>query len=199
MPTPFLSFPLKTIGVTAKLTWISHYSLCACAAGRVASAVEMGIDKDKSFAYSQHLLWGLGEGTSTILVFCAPAIPIMFNSGRRTSKLKTSPPWSTDMQKRQSQHTQRPWPRIAPNSAAVDPYQRMDEESATQLTELGQIHSATSSIPRQDEEHPLHSYLGILKTTEIQITTHTDTSLPIQGHREEEELRHPWTSIRAST
>lgn len=157
----------------------------------------MSINEDKSYAYSQHLLWGLGETTSTILVFCAPAIPIILNGGGQASKVKLPASWSPGQRKRPSEHRQRPWPRIGSNSLAVDEYHRMNEESATQLTELGQSNSQTGSIQRDDEQHPLHNYLGILKTTEIEITTHTETALPIIGPIEEE-LRHPWVDNRAS-
>lgn len=172
--------------------------LCACAAGRVASAVDLSLNDDKSYAYSQYLLWGLGEATSTIVVFCAPAIPIMFNRGRRESRLKMSASWSASPRRRPSEHRQRPWPRIAPNSAAVDEYHRMNEGSATQLAQFGQSDSGMGHLQRQEEEHPLHSYLGILKTTEIEITTHTETDLPITSHRDEE-LRHPWREVRVET
>lgn len=177
-------------------------SLCACAAGRVVSAIELVSNDDKSYEYSQFLLWGLGEATSTILVFCAPSLPIILNGGRRTSQMKTFSPWSAGQQRHpsRSEHRQRPWPRIAANGAAVDEYHRMHEESATQLTPLGRENSGMGSIQQQDEEHPLHSYLGILKTTEIQITTHTETDLPTTaGDHRGEERRHPWTDIRASS
>lgn len=95
--------------------------------------------------------------------------------------------------KRPSEHHQRPWPRIASNSIAVDEYHRMHEESAIHLPEFGHRNSGTSSRHRQEEEHPLESYLGILKTTEIEITTHAETDLPIGSHREE------WTDIRAGS
>lgn len=191
------ALPIKYRSANEKLTFIYHHSLCACAAGRVTALVDMEHGEDKSYAYSQYLLWGLGEATSTILVFCAPAIPIMFNSSRRASNFKASPSWSAGQRKHPSEHRQRPWPRISSNSAAVDEYHRMHEESATHLTELGQNNSRTGSVQRQVEEHPLQSYLGILKTTEIEITTHTETDLPTIGHRQEE-VRHPWRDVRAS-
>lgn len=156
----------------------------------------MGLHKDESYAYSQHLLWGLGEGTSTILVFCAPAIPIIFNRGRLPSRLKISAisaSWSPGQRKGLSEHRQRPWPRIAPNGADFDDYHRMHEDSATRLQEFGQ---SNSGLQRQEEEHPLHGYLGILKTTEIEITTQNETDLPTMNNREED-LRHPWRDVRA--
>lgn len=74
----------------------------------------------------------------------------------------------------------------------------MNEGSATQLAQFGQSDSGMDNLQRQEEEHPLHSYLGILKTTEIEITTHTETDLPITSHRDEE-LRHPWREVRVET
>lgn len=156
----------------------------------------MSLHDDSTYAYSQYLLWGLGEATSTILVFCAPAIPIIFNRRSRASKLKESASWSPGQGKRQTELRQRPWPRLSSNSVAVDEYHRMHEESSTQLTHLGQSNSTTGSIRRHEEDHPLHSYLGILKTTEIEITSTTETDLPIQSHMGED-LRHPWTDMRA--
>lgn len=174
----------------------------------------MGTHTDESYAYSQHLLWGLGEGTSTVLVFCAPAFPIIFNSGRRSSRLKISSSWSPGHRKHPSEEGQRPWPRLAHKRGSVDDYHRMNEGSATHLQELEQGNYEMRSSQRLEEEHPLHSYLGlgimktgehvyglqtkppIMKTTEIQISTHTGTNSPTTNRRQEE-LRHPWTEIRS--
>lgn len=179
------------------LTGVYHYSLCACAAGRVASAVDMSSSEDKSYAYSQFLLWGLGEATSTILVFCAPSIPIMLNRGGRASKVKMSTSWPAGQRRRLSEHPQRPWPRSAGNSTNGDDYRHMNEDSATQLDGVRQSYAGTGSIYDQDEQHPLERYLGILKTTDIEITTHTETDLPIMGHRKEQP-HHPWRDSQAS-
>lgn len=179
----------------SKLTW-SCRSLCACAAGRIAASVRLVRYEDMSYGYSQHLLWGVGEGTSTILVFCAPAISIIFNRGRRSARLKMTSSWSAGQRKGLSDHRQRPWPRINPSNSAVDDYHRMQEDSATHLQTYGHSQSGGGSIQRQEEEHPLHGYLGILKTTEIEITTQTETDLPIIDHRDEES-RHPWAEIRS--
>lgn len=148
----------------------------------------MGAHTDESYAYSQHLLWGLGEGTSTVLVFCAPAIPIIFNSGRRSSRLKISSSWSPGQRKHSAEHRQ------------LDEYRRMHEGSAIHLQELGQGNDGMGSLQRTEEEHPLHSYLGlgIWKTTEIQVSTHTETNSPTTTRREEK-LRHPWTEISGSS
>lgn len=178
--------------VNRMLTRVCRYSLCACAAGRLASAVDMRSNEDKSYAYSEFLLWGLGEATSTILVFCAPSIPIMINSARRISKLKLSQSrsWPSNIRKGPSDHRQRPWPRMASDSKGVDEYQRMTEDSVTQLDRLGPD-PRLSTIRNEDEQHPLQRYLGIMVTTEIQVETHTETELPIIG-----ESIHPWQDDR---
>lgn len=179
------------------LTGAHHYSLCACAAGRVASAVDMSSSEDKSYAYSQFLLWGLGEATSTILVFCAPSIPIMLNRCGRASKLKTSTSWPAAQRRRLSEHPQRPWPRSVSNSTNGDDYHHMNEDNATQLDGFRQSYAETGSIYDPYEQHPLERYLGILKTTDIEITTHTETDLPIMGHRQEQP-HHPWRGSQTS-
>lgn len=156
----------------------------------------MHLHGDLSYAYSQHLLWGVGEGASTILVFCAPGISIVFNHGRRSSKLKMSSSWSLRQQKSLSDHRQRPWPRINHSSSkAVEDYHRMHENSATHLQTYGQSQSRRGSMQRQEEEHPIHGYLGILKTTEIEITTQAEMDLPVIINRDDD-LRHPWAEIR---
>lgn len=90
----------------------------------------------------------------------------------------------------------------------------MNEGSATHLQELGQGNDEMRSSQRLEDEHPLYSHLGlgimkkeehvyglqtkppIMKTTEIEISTHTGTNSPTTNHRQEE-LRHPWTEIRS--
>lgn len=157
----------------------------------------MSSSEDKSYAYSQFLLWGVGEATSTILVFCAPAIPIMLNLGRRASKLKTSTVWPAAQRRRLSEHLQRPWPRSTSNSTNGDDYHHMNEDLTTQLDGVRQSYAETGSIYDPYEQHPLERYLGILKTTDIEITTHTETDLPIMGHKQEQP-HHPWRDSQTS-
>ncbi|CAJ2502465.1 Uu.00g098590.m01.CDS01 [Anthostomella pinea] len=58
---------------------------CVCAAGRVASAVNLTYNLDTTYAYSRHLIWGLAETTTAGLVFCVPAIPLAFRKGRNST------------------------------------------------------------------------------------------------------------------
>lgn len=71
----------------------------------------------------------------------------------------------------------------------------MHENSATHLQTYGQSQSRRGSIQRQEEEHPIHGYLGILKTTEIEITTQAEMDLPVIINRDDD-LRHPWAENR---
>ncbi|KAI0429505.1 hypothetical protein F5Y09DRAFT_331781 [Xylaria sp. FL1042] len=50
---------------------------CVLAAGRVASAVHLGLSEDATYAYSQYIIWGLAEVATAQLVFCVPTIPIV--------------------------------------------------------------------------------------------------------------------------
>ncbi|KAI0100757.1 hypothetical protein GGR51DRAFT_575246 [Nemania sp. FL0031] len=51
---------------------------CAWAAGRVVSAVELSKSQDKSYRYSQYIMWGLAEVATAQLVFCVPSFPLIF-------------------------------------------------------------------------------------------------------------------------
>ncbi|KAK5634528.1 hypothetical protein RRF57_010242 [Xylaria bambusicola] len=68
-----------SVGILKRyLLIIFHVSACVSAAGRLASSISMGYTRDLTYAYSRHLLWGLAENTSALLVFCVPAIPLAF-------------------------------------------------------------------------------------------------------------------------
>ncbi|KAI1351015.1 hypothetical protein F5Y01DRAFT_325755 [Xylaria sp. FL0043] len=51
---------------------------CAWAAGRVVSAFNLSKSQDKTYAYSQYIMWGIAEVTTAELIFCAPAFPLAF-------------------------------------------------------------------------------------------------------------------------
>ncbi|KAI1638592.1 hypothetical protein F4809DRAFT_649213 [Biscogniauxia mediterranea] len=154
---------------------------CACAVGRVVSAVRLSRTEDKTFAYSGYLLWNLAEMSSAILVFCIPSIPIAFRRtngiARIGSKLRIL------IGRRDRLKTRRhSWPQTAHDNTLVGEYRVMDEDSHLHLTELNPVRSEES----RHEEAPIYNYMGILKTTEIQVTTYreTDTESSKRQHQQ---------------
>ncbi|KAI0205191.1 hypothetical protein F4808DRAFT_410870 [Astrocystis sublimbata] len=51
---------------------------CICAGGRVASAIRLYNSNDASYELSNHIMWGIAEVTTAVLVFCAPSFPAIF-------------------------------------------------------------------------------------------------------------------------
>lgn len=144
--------------------FLSIYRTCAAAAGRLASAVDMSRNLDTTYAYSMHLLWGLIETTTAILVFCVPAIPIAFR-GCMVSRLST---WVGSKKKQlkggnvlSETDERHHWPQPVLEPAEAH---------------LARQHSLrNSSRDNVDDGHGGVAGLiqmGILRTTEIEVTTH---------------------------
>ncbi|KAI0010708.1 hypothetical protein F4779DRAFT_627000 [Xylariaceae sp. FL0662B] len=164
---------------------------CACAAGRLVTAVKMSSTEDITYAYSRHLLCGVGESTAAIVVFCVPAIPIAFRPAGPISRLKTKMRLLLGQHDRPSKIRRHSWPRTARESALVCEYRCMNEDSAEHLTELEHGTTPNCNVESQREENPIYSYMGILRTTEIEITTYRNTQLGTLS-RQQEERRLPW-------
>ncbi|KAI0399316.1 hypothetical protein F4802DRAFT_610988 [Xylaria palmicola] len=151
---------------------------CFWAAGRVASAVRLTQTQDLSFAYSQYVLWGLGEVATAEIVFCVPAFPFLFRQEsppRRLCSLLKSRIKARHASKETSTNSalsQSPLNPI-PIRPALPTYSRVwcDNDS---IAELGtaRVHTSCSSDCRRDHLKP--------KPKEILITTQVDVSI----HRE---------------
>ncbi|KAI1503031.1 hypothetical protein F5X99DRAFT_417450 [Biscogniauxia marginata] len=200
-----LGFDILILLLPHRVIWVSViFSIgvvaCVSAGGRLASAINMNDSRDTTFVYSKHLLLGLAETTSAQLVFCIPAVPIAFRDHNLISRLsvllrsKTGTLLSpqTLSQKSTQRHS---WYQKSPRGGRVDEYSRMDENSEVNLTELGSVKTRSGHMRSQLQENHGHNYGGILRTTEIQITTRQEPNLVIPNLQREEHL-HPWLEGR---
>lgn len=162
------------------------YRTCACATGRLASAVWMSYTSDLTYAYSRHLLCGIAETTSAIIVFCVPAIPIAFRGGvgswqwgTRTSNRKslftstTYLPPESSQQQRQRRGAQTSYGNST-IATTIRAYHSMGEQNRVDLTEPRPARTHKRRISRNEcDESPLNTdvQMRILRTTEIEITT----------------------------
>ncbi|KAI0457392.1 hypothetical protein F5B21DRAFT_501442 [Xylaria acuta] len=167
---------------------------CISAAGRVASAINMSYTRDTTYSYSRHLLWGLAENTSALLVFCVPAMPLAF---RDTSPMKDF--YSTlrekarllvDLRRRSSHRaSSSSWPNDTSRDASIGEWTENSQVHLKHIRVGGDsgVYSDTHR-PIQDpdgsgtdhfEESAIYGQMGILRTTEIEITrTEVSADLP---------------------
>ncbi|GAP86916.2 putative ribosomal protein L36e [Rosellinia necatrix] len=188
----------KKIGVSFVFSFGAF--ACVSAAGRVTSAVNMMTTRDTTYAYSRHLLWGLGETTSAHLVFCAPAIPIAFRQASpmmrlyRTLRSKMRLPGGGSRGHSSGSESRYGWPHdIITTTTSGGSVTAWEENSQVHLKPIvggkdggayvKNVHNHTrnSSDPRsrQSEASASRARPGILRTTEIKVTcTAIDDSVP---------------------
>ncbi|KAI1111253.1 hypothetical protein F5Y14DRAFT_443449 [Nemania sp. NC0429] len=165
---------------------------CVSAAGRVASSINMSFTQDTTYAYSRHLLWGLAENTSALLVFCVPAIPLVFRDTRPMEsfyyalreRVKLFAELGRSSSNRKSASS---WPHNSSTDASVGEWANTSQVHLRRLGP-GADNSADSNTPRPipesggnktDSNHRTEQWegpdierqAGILRTTEIEITT----------------------------
>ncbi|KAI0011599.1 hypothetical protein F4779DRAFT_626448 [Xylariaceae sp. FL0662B] len=155
---------------------------CVCAAGRVVSAVMMRTSPDLTYAYSRHLLWGLAEVTTTVFIFCVTAIPAtfrhpgpihMFNQYLRSKISMILFPQRISSVT--SLHHSRD--RITHREGPIDECPWMDENSEVHLTELEPVKTRNSPTKDKPQENQAHYNGGILRTTEVDISTSVNTNV----------------------
>ncbi|KAI0835900.1 hypothetical protein F5Y06DRAFT_274708 [Hypoxylon sp. FL0890] len=168
---------------------------CACAAGRVASAVNMRYSTDLTYDYSGYLLWGLAETTTAALIFNVPALPIAFRYPMLVPRLgmllrsKMGALFPQELSSSRGKHQSRPQqPRqgVPPNES---PW--MDENSEVNLTELDPVRTRSSETKIQHQGGSIHYDGGILKTTEIDIIT-TENPDTATNDAQRRGPHHPW-------
>ncbi|KAI1078175.1 hypothetical protein F5B20DRAFT_231253 [Whalleya microplaca] len=172
---------------------------CVCAAGRVASAFNLSSSLDTTFAYSGYLIWGIAEVTTAQLVFYVPALPIAFRGLGLVSILNTLlPPKKRKLggpQNLLSQGNQRhSWPQTARRGVPIGEYSRMEENIGVSLTELEPVKTRSEHEQIQHEESAMYNHHGILRTTEIEITTVRESD-PSVSHTQHDEHLHPWLDV----
>ncbi|KAI0160162.1 hypothetical protein GGR57DRAFT_456574 [Xylariaceae sp. FL1272] len=154
---------------------------CAWAAGRVVSAFTLTASQDKTYAYSQYIMWGIAEVTTAELIFCVPAFPLAF---RPPSPLHTfchilqSKVTMILYPERLSSTSTLPHSTAKSDSRGLHNYRPtwLDDSSETGLTELTpvRIHGGP---PVESSHNPTITLGGILVTTEIDVCTDTGKSL----------------------
>lgn len=112
----------------------------SCAVGRLHSVIGIDYSGDVIYAVYTLILWGVGELTGLLFVFCIPVIPKAFEGGRellsKVGRSLRSWPSSTKINGA-SFHSRAP-PRQRP--VEVDVYERMTEESSqVELTNVKRI------------------------------------------------------------
>ncbi|KAI1210086.1 uncharacterized protein F4807DRAFT_423773 [Annulohypoxylon truncatum] len=150
---------------------------CVCAAGRVASSVNMIYSTDLTYDYSGYLVWGLAECATAGLIFCVPAIPVLFRYRFQLPSIglrfrdKMGTIFSQHPSTTSSQLPSRP--KTNHRSAPPDVAPWIDVDSVANLTELEPVRtrSGEGNDQLQEEGFISHSEGGILRTTEIAITT----------------------------
>ncbi|KAI3336082.1 hypothetical protein F4824DRAFT_509910 [Ustulina deusta] len=165
---------------------------CVWAAGRVASAIHLSISRDTTGAYSQYIMWGLAEVTTSQIIFCVPAFPIIFRQTnclhRLCSCLRSKTTIAPFPQRFQLNST------LSQSSPETDPQTTSDSRSTVLgdggLTELEP--TRLQSKQAFDEHHgDPESYGGrILITTEINITTQEGSGS--RGKVKPKTYKAPW-------
>lgn len=109
---------------------------CACAAGRVQAVVAVDYNGDAEYGVDKVILWGVGELTGLLIVFCVPAAPKAFDGEHKwLHKIKQSLlSWSFSTKALLSSTSTRLPPRES--SSGFDVYERMNNSSQVELTHI---------------------------------------------------------------
>lgn len=176
------------------------YRTCTCATGHLVSAINLNHNPDLTYAYSRHLLWGIAETTTAVLVFCIPAMPIAFRGPGLTSRIHAY----LRSKIRVYPHTQalssgsiqgHAWPRATSEWGANRERHTMEECDGIHLTELQPVRTAIGHSIDGIPESSTNEHGGILIRTEIQVVTgeESGSAMPAILHRDP--LR-PWLDDR---
>lgn len=141
------------------------------------SAVNLKVAPDKTYAYSQYILWGLAEVTTAELVFCVPSIPVVFKQSETLCRLYDYLQTKLIMilfpkDQSLSSGDSIPYQHEAGGHTVSDERCTwLDDGSDTGLTELEPIRVQAMRSHSQRQRNPVVDLGGILITTEIDIRT----------------------------
>ncbi|KAI1412103.1 hypothetical protein F5Y13DRAFT_190784 [Hypoxylon sp. FL1857] len=169
---------------------------CVCAAGRVVSAVNMRYSLDLTYDYSRYLVWGLAEATTAAFIFCVPAIPIAFRYPilvprfGELLRLKMGSLFSPNLSPTCSQRFSRSKPACRGTPAGQCPW--IGEHSHADLMELEPARTRNTRLECITQDISSMRYGGgILRTTEIDITTTENLDI-VMNDNHQLETHYPW-------
>ncbi|KAI1307147.1 hypothetical protein F5Y03DRAFT_405725 [Xylaria venustula] len=147
---------------------------CAWAAGRVISAFGLSKTQDKTYAYSQYIMWGIAEVATAELIFCVPAFPLAFRPPSPLHSLfsvvQSKVTMIMDLERVQSSTT---LPELLNDRSHQDAYGYrrtwQDNGCDTSLTELDPVRIRGSCQKGSHHDIPKITLGGILVTTEIEV------------------------------
>lgn len=158
----------------------------------MVSSVKVSQTPDTTHAYSRHLIWSLAETTTTKLIFSVPAVPLVFRYPILLERLprflrsrlatrfgleNTALASIGDKSSNRASHHQPP------------DYDRLcKEEEEVRLTE---VEPTKTRHGREPTLSPDHFYGGILRTTEIAITT-TEGANPARRFGRKAKSQQSW-------
>ncbi|TRX98986.1 hypothetical protein FHL15_000328 [Xylaria flabelliformis] len=153
---------------------------CAWAAGRVVSAFDLTASQDKTYTYSQYIMWGIAEVTTAELIFCVPAFPLAFRPPNPLHSL-CGVLWSkitmVTSSERISSTSTLPQLSVEPGQRDSSSYRRwQDEGSDAGLTELEPVRIQSGRPKDLQHDMPKITLGGILVTTEIDVRLETGKS-----------------------
>ncbi|KAI1740697.1 hypothetical protein F4680DRAFT_83749 [Xylaria scruposa] len=147
---------------------------CAWAAGRVMSAFDLTASQDKTYTYSQYIMWGIAEVSTAELIFCVPAFPLAFRPPNPIYNF-CSLLWSkiTMIISPKKMFSASTFPRLPiehcqRDSSSYRPTWQ-DESSDTGLTELEPVRIQSGRPKDLHHDMPKITLGGILVTTEIDV------------------------------
>ncbi|KAI1762264.1 hypothetical protein GGR53DRAFT_502048 [Hypoxylon sp. FL1150] len=149
---------------------------CLCAGGRLVSSIMMKQSPDTTYAYSRYLIWNIAETTTTKLIFSVTAVPLVFRYpivlGKLPGFLKLRLP------SRLALEDQAQTGVVDTSIHRVPPHQPLNYECPCKEEEvrLSAVETARTRYDHETTLSPGHFYGGILRTTEIAITTTEDGS-----------------------
>ncbi|KAI8952025.1 hypothetical protein F4801DRAFT_542567 [Xylaria longipes] len=169
---------------------------CAWAAGRVVSAFNLTASQDKTYAYSQYIMWGIAEVTTAELVFCVPVFPLAFRPPSPLHSLCSVLRSKITMvisSARLSSTSTFPGLSIKPCQRETNSHGRtlLDDSSETGLTELKPVRIQGSHQKGPHHDMPKITLGGILVTTEIDVRSDTEKSSK-DGESKPEINRSEW-------
>ncbi|OTA54485.1 hypothetical protein K449DRAFT_426251 [Hypoxylon sp. EC38] len=171
---------------------------CVCAAGRVVSAINMRYSLDLTYDYSRYLVWGLAEATTAALIFCVPAIPIAFRYPIFVPRFgmllrsKMGPLFRNDLSKNNGQRLSGSLPTHQGTSSEETP--SSDKHSEADIMRLEPVKTRNVGFKNRPRDDFVHYGGGILRTTEIDITTTENLDIVMSDSRQPSPHypHHPW-------